>query len=108
MTPNPPDGCLYDDQGHLVPVVAFEYPQDAAEAAEAEEARARQEVVIRLLQYLVDGAEKNPRRVGQRVLLLCYMLGVLPYKSAAALARSLGLSRQRVSVLLTKIQRKTL
>lgn len=98
MTPTP--GIAFED-GRAVPSLSFDYDAlDAPEPTEKADVRLAQLEAVRgvLREVCRDGAK--PKIVGQRVLAMACVLG--DFESQAALARSLGVSRQRVHALVDK------
>jgi biotin operon repressor len=85
---NPP----FNDAGEVIAVADFEYP-DQHDPDEVR--RAQRETVIRLLQLLTYKAKSQ--QIGQRALLLAYILQAIDCGSQKAMAKKLGVKQSRVS-----------
>ena len=95
-----PCGSIGFDFDEVDARLAGEEPEPPAQAA----ARARQEATRRLLMLLATNADSY--RVGQRTILLAYMLGVSDCQTQAELAERMNLSPGRISQALNILRRE--
>lgn len=101
------DSVAFDEQHQRVAVVWPEDP-DAPEALdhpdlpdELDIRRARQETIVRLLQWLTSG-DRRSKAVGQRAIVTGYLLK--PIGTQRDLARRLGVTEARASQLIKEIR----
>ena len=87
--------------------VGFDYPDEADEAEQMAEvaSQARQETAIRIFQMLTSGG-KSPAEIGRLALLIDHQLR--REKTHAQLADRIGVSRVRVTQMLTHLDAKSL
>jgi hypothetical protein len=97
--------AYFDEAGDRVAVTEFQFPEDEPQAmADDDAARLRQETVQRLLQFLLANAH-DPAIVGQRALLLGFLVNAGPARTQSELAKLLGLSDGRISQKLKELRR---
>jgi hypothetical protein len=92
------------DESGPVASVDFAYPEDEAIEAPASDTRlARQETVLALLRLLATKGA-TPHQIGQRVILLLFLLGRGDFRTQTEVAKRLGVSRARVSMAVNKLK----
>ena len=102
-TDAPPHVAL-DDAGRRILAVDFNYPRETPAERATREATMRfwQERTIGLLQMLATGT--NARKVGLRVIALCFLLGQYEGMSQAKLAKKLNVTPGRLSQMLAQLR----
>ena len=94
----------FDDQGQPILTENFEYPRETPAERATREAAMKfwQERTVGLLQLLATGT--NARKVGLRVITLCFLLGQYAGMSQAKRAKKLNVTPGRLSQMLAQLR----